>query len=65
MNAVVSTFSPVSTTWTFFEGAWHEGNVAIMGPRTQAAWLGSVVFDGARAFDGVRARPRPAHGADQ
>ena len=52
MNAVVSTFSPVSTTWTFFEGAWQEGNVAIMGPRTQAAWLGSVVFDGARAYDG-------------
>lgn len=52
MSAAVSTFAPVSTTWTFFEGAWHEGNVAIMGPRTQAAWLGSVVFDGARAYDG-------------
>ena len=25
------------------------GNVAIMGPRTHAAWLGSMVFDGARA----------------
>ena len=43
---------PVSTTWTFFEGDWHAGNVAIMGPRTQAAWLGSMVFDGARAYDG-------------
>ena len=42
-----------SRTWTFFEGAWHEGNVAIMGPRTQATWLASVVFDGARAFEGV------------
>ena len=42
-----------SQTWTFFEGAWHEGNVPIMGPRTHAAWLGSVVFDGARAFEGV------------
>jgi branched-chain amino acid aminotransferase len=52
MSAAVSTFAPVSTTWTFFEGAWHEGNVAIMGPRTQAAWLGSVVFDGARAYEG-------------
>ena len=40
-------------TWTFFEGDWHEGNVAIMGPRTHGAWLGSVVFDGARAFEGV------------
>ena len=42
-----------SQTWTFFEGEWHEGNVPIMGPRTHAAWLGSTVFDGARAFEGV------------
>jgi branched-chain amino acid aminotransferase len=42
-----------STTWTFFEGEWHEGNVPIMGPRTHAAWQCSVVFDGARAFEGV------------
>jgi branched-chain amino acid aminotransferase len=42
-----------SRTWTYFEGAWHEGNVAIMGPRTQGAWLASVLFDGARAFEGV------------
>lgn len=43
----------LSKTWTFYEGDWHEGNVPIMGPRTHAAWLGSMVFDGARAFDGV------------
>src|SRR5271155_3707495 len=42
-----------SKTWTFFEGDWHEGNVPIMGPRTHAAWLCSLVFDGARAFEGV------------
>lgn len=42
-----------SKTWTLFEDAWHEGNVAIMGPRTHGAWLGSVVFDGARAFGGA------------
>src|SRR4051794_34336199 len=42
-----------SKTWTFYEGDWHEGNVAIMGARTHAAWLGSMVFDGARAFEGV------------
>ena len=42
-----------SKTWTFFDGDWHEGNVPIMGPRTHAAWLGSMVFDGARAFEGV------------
>lgn len=53
MSAVVSTDRPVSKTWTFFEGDWHEGNAAIMGVRTQASWLGSTVFDGARAFEGV------------
>jgi branched-chain amino acid aminotransferase len=42
-----------STTWTFFDGEWHEGNVPIMGVRTHAAWLCSIVFDGARAFEGV------------
>ncbi len=42
-----------SKTWTFFEGEWHEGNIGIMGPRTHAAWLCSIVFDGARAFEGV------------
>jgi branched-chain amino acid aminotransferase len=42
-----------SKTWTFLDGEWHEGNVPIMGPRTHAAWLGSSVFDGARAFEGV------------
>jgi branched-chain amino acid aminotransferase len=42
-----------SKTWTYFEGLWHDGNVPIMGVRTHAAWLCSVVFDGARAFEGV------------
>ncbi len=42
-----------SKTWTFFEDKWQEGNIGIMGPRTHAAWLCSVVFDGARAFEGV------------
>ena len=52
---MVQTAAPVSfsQTWTFFQGAWHEGNVPIMGARTHAAWLGSTVFDGARAFEGV------------
>ena len=43
----------LSKTWTFFEERWHEGNVPIMTARTHAAWLCSVVFDGARAFEGV------------
>lgn len=53
MPGLVSTSHPVSQTWTFFEGEWHEGNIAIMGPRTQGAWMASTVFDGARAFEGV------------
>jgi branched-chain amino acid aminotransferase len=42
-----------SKTWTHFDGSWLEGNAPIMGSRTHAAWLCSVVFDGARAFEGV------------
>jgi len=42
-----------SQTWTFLDGEWLDGNPPIMGPRTHAAWLGSSVFDGARAFEGV------------
>ena len=42
-----------SQTWTFFQGEWHEGNLAIWGVRTHAIWLGSSVFDGARVFEGV------------
>jgi len=60
MSAVVSNYGPVSSTWTFFEGDWREGNVAIMGPRTHAAWLASTVFDGARIYDG-RAPDLEAH----
>ncbi|UOM34336.1 branched-chain amino acid aminotransferase [Acuticoccus sp. I52.16.1] len=42
-----------SQTWTWFDGGWHEGNPGILGPRSHAFWLGSSVFDGARAFEGV------------
>ena len=42
-----------STTWTYFDGNWHEGNVPLWGARTHAIWLGSSVFDGARVFEGV------------
>ena len=42
-----------SKTWTYVDGDWHEGNVAIAGPRTHAMWLGSSVFDGARWFENV------------
>jgi branched-chain amino acid aminotransferase len=42
-----------SETWTYVDGDWHEGNVALIGPRSHAMWLGSSVFDGARWFEGV------------
>lgn len=39
--------------WTFHEGRWHEGNMRLLGVADHATWLGSMVFDGARAFEGV------------
>jgi branched-chain amino acid aminotransferase len=38
---------------TWIEGRWHMGNVPILGAADHATWLGSLVFDGARAFEGV------------
>ncbi len=40
-------------SFTFMDGRWHDGSVPLFHSMTHAAWLGSVVFDGARAFDGV------------
>lgn len=37
----------------FIDGDWIEGNPPIMGPLTHGAWMASVAFDGARAFEGV------------
>lgn len=42
-----------TTTWTYVAGDWYEGNVALLGPRSHAMWLGSSVFDGARWFESV------------
>src|SRR5262249_4773724 len=42
-----------SKSWTFFDSDWREGNAPIMGARSHATWLGSMVFDGARMFEGV------------
>jgi branched-chain amino acid aminotransferase len=42
-----------SETHTYLDGEWFEGNKPILGPRSHAFWLGSSVFDGARAFEGV------------
>lgn len=37
---------------TFTNGVWSEGNVAVMGAMDHGVWLGSSVFDGARAIRG-------------
>lgn len=39
--------------WTWFEGEWQEGNIPILGSADHGTWLGTMVFDGARWFDGV------------
>ncbi|MBM3643611.1 MAG: branched-chain amino acid aminotransferase [Alphaproteobacteria bacterium] len=40
-------------TLTWWNGQWHEGSPAVLGPRDHAFWLGSMVFDGGRAFEGL------------
>lgn len=37
----------------FIDGKWVEGEPLLLGPLTHATWMSSVVFDGARAFEGV------------
>ncbi|MCH2548592.1 MAG: branched-chain amino acid aminotransferase [Alphaproteobacteria bacterium] len=41
------------TSQTFFEDNWVEGNIPLVGSGSHAIWLGSIAFDGARAFEGV------------
>ena len=38
---------------TYFNGAWSEGNTPIFGAMDHSVWLGSSVFDGARAIRGL------------
>ncbi|MBT5109198.1 MAG: branched-chain amino acid aminotransferase [Rhodospirillaceae bacterium] len=38
---------------TYLDGKWIEGNPPLFGSQDHATWLASVVFDGARTFDGV------------
>lgn len=35
------------------DGTWHDGNPMVLGPMSQSTWLGSLIFDGARAFEGT------------
>lgn len=37
----------------WIDGEWIEGNPPIIGPLTNAAWMATVVFDGARSYNGV------------
>ncbi|MEM6986888.1 MAG: branched-chain amino acid aminotransferase, partial [Pseudomonadota bacterium] len=39
--------------WTYYKGDWHHGDLRILGATSHATWLGSLVFDGARLFEGV------------
>ncbi len=38
---------------TYFEGSWHDGDVPIMRAADHGSWLGTTVFDGARAVNGL------------
>ena len=38
---------------TLLDGEWLDGNPPILGPLSHATWMASVVFDGARYFEGV------------
>ncbi len=42
-----------TTISTWADGRWHDGNRAVMGAADHGAWQGTLVFDGARAFEGV------------
>jgi len=39
-------------TLNYVDGEWKKGNPALIGPNSHAFWLGSVIFDGARAIQG-------------
>ncbi|MEI4486090.1 branched-chain amino acid aminotransferase [Frigidibacter sp. MR17.14] len=38
---------------TYFDGRWHEGDIAVMKAADHGIWQGSSVFDGARWFEGI------------
>lgn len=42
-----------SVVRTYFEGRWHDGDLAVMKASDHGIWQGSSVFDGARRFDGL------------
>ena len=46
--------------WTWWDGRWQQGDIPVMKAADHGTWLGTLVFDGARAFEGQR-----PHQADQ
>lgn len=38
---------------TYFNGTWHNGDLAVMKAADHGSWLGSTIFDGARYFEGI------------
>ena len=38
---------------TYWDGRWHEGDLAVMKAADHGIWQGTSVFDGARYFDGM------------
>ena len=41
------------TSFVYHDGKWTEGDPPLFTAMSHAVWLSSVVFDGARAFEGV------------
>ncbi len=44
---------------TYFNNTWTEGNTPLFGAMDHSVWLGSSVFDGARAIRGHMPDLRP------
>ena len=44
---------------TYYNGQWAEGNTPLFGAMDHSVWLGSSVFDGARALRGHLPDLRP------
>ena len=42
-----------SNPLSYHDGKWLEGNPPLLGPMDHSCWMGSSVFDGARAFGGL------------
>ena len=42
----------MTTAITYWDGEWRDGTTPLIGPHDHAFFMASVVFDGARAFDG-------------